>query len=284
MTTVTAPVLNSVTLDDGMTLTYRELGAGPPVLLLHGWPTSSYLWRNVMPPIARHNCAVAIDLPGFGGSDKPVGVRYDFDFYERALDGVLDRLEMDRFGIAVHDLGGPIGLHWMMRNPGRVTHLALLNTLVYPEVRPALIEFLKTLNNPDTRETLTGPDGLAGIMRSGLTDERRLTDEVLAAVRDPFREPSAREALALSTIGLDPREFAKIAGWLPSLDIPVRVIYGERDRVLTDVADTMARVSRDLPGAEVTRLPEAGHFIQEEEEERVGELLAEFFAVPPLRD
>jgi pimeloyl-ACP methyl ester carboxylesterase len=151
MNTVVAPPLASVTLDDGMVLAYRELGAGPPVLLLHGWPTSSYLWRDVMPAIARHNCVVALDLPGFGGSSKPADMRYDFDFYERALDGFLDRLEMDSFGLAVHDLGGPIGLHWMLRNPGRVTRLALLNTLVYPELRPDLVKFLRTINNPATR-------------------------------------------------------------------------------------------------------------------------------------
>jgi pimeloyl-ACP methyl ester carboxylesterase len=275
---LTAPPLHTVTLDSGMVLTYRELGSGPPVLLLHGWPTSSYLWRGVMPAIAERNCVVAVDLPGFGGSDKPVDVRYDFDLYERALNGFVDKLEMDPLGVAVHDLGGPVALHWMMRNPGRVNRLALLNTLVYPEVRPGLIEFLRTLNDPDRRDELVGPEGLAAIMRSGLNDGSLLTDELLAAVCDPFRDAPARTALALATTGLDPQEFFKIGAWLPSLDIPVRVVYGERDRVLTDVADTMARVARDLRHAEVTALPDAGHFLQEDAPERVGELLAEFFA------
>jgi pimeloyl-ACP methyl ester carboxylesterase len=275
---LTAAQVQTVTLDDGLTLAYRELGSGPPVLLLHGWPTSSYLWRNVMPPIAEHNCVIALDLPGFGASDKPTGVRYSFDFYEHALDGLAHKLELDGLGVAVHDLGGPIALHWMMRNPGRVTRLALLNTLVYPQLRPDLIEFLRTISNPDTRDQLTGPEGLAGIMRAGLADQTRLTDEVLAAVREPFRDAGAREALALATLGLDPQEFAKIADWLPSLDIPVRVVFGARDQVLTDVADTMERVRRDLPQAEVTALPDAGHFLQEDQPERVGRLLAEFFA------
>jgi pimeloyl-ACP methyl ester carboxylesterase len=71
---------------DGLRLAYRELGDGPPVLLLHGWPTSSFLWREVMKPIARANRVVALDLPGFGASDKPVGIRYGFDFFGHALD------------------------------------------------------------------------------------------------------------------------------------------------------------------------------------------------------
>lgn len=78
-------VLDTVEVD-GLTLAYRSSGAGPSVLLLHGWPTSSYLWRDVIPPIAEHNRVIALDLPGFGQSSKPLD-GYDFAFFERALDG-----------------------------------------------------------------------------------------------------------------------------------------------------------------------------------------------------
>ena len=119
---------------NGMTIAYRELGSGPPVLLLHGWPTSSFLWRNVMAPIARGNRVVAPDLPGFGGSDKPLDVQYDFDLFESTLDEFLAALDIDEVGLAVHDLGGPVGVHWAVHRPQRVTKLALLNTLLYPQL------------------------------------------------------------------------------------------------------------------------------------------------------
>src|SRR4051794_14453485 len=151
--------LDTVTVD-GRTVAYRELGEGPPVLLVHGWPTSSFLWRNVMPPIAAANRVVAIDLPGFGASDKPLDVKYDFDFFERTLDAFLAELEIDEVGLAVHDLGGPIGVHWTLRRPERVTRLALLNTLLYPEFAPSVIEFVTTLATPDQRGKLTSPQGL----------------------------------------------------------------------------------------------------------------------------
>lgn len=277
MTTITAPPLTALTLDDGMTLTYRELGSGAPVLLLHGWPTSSYLWREVMAPIAEHNCVVAVDLPGFGGSDKP-DARYTFDLFDRAIDGLLDKLEMDPVAIAGHDIGGPIAVHWALRNQDRVTRLALLNTLLYPEFDPTVVDFVKTLSDPERREELVSPAGLAAIMRLGVATEGVLTDETLAAVAKPFAEPPARLALAAAGIGLGRRGFAEIAKGLPSLTMPVRIIYGEQDRVLPDVAETMARVAADVPHAEVTTLPDCGHFIQEEAPARVGGLLAEFFA------
>jgi haloalkane dehalogenase len=115
-------------------------------------------------------------------------------------------------------------------------------------------------------------------MKLGLAAGDRLTAESLAAVREPFATPEARRALAAAGIGLDPAGFAEIAGHLAELDVPVRVIYGERDRILPDVAETMARVKRDLPQAEVTSLPDAGHFCQEEAGAEIGRLLASFFA------
>jgi haloalkane dehalogenase len=274
---MTEAALDTVEVD-GLTVAYRELGSGAPVLLLHGWPTSSYLWREVMVPIAERNRVLAIDLPGFGGSDKPLGVRYGFELFERTLDGFLAALGVEEVGLAVHDLGGPVGLHWTVRRPGRVTRLAILNTLVYPEFSEAVLQFIKACSTPELREQLTSPAGLEAAMGLGLADESNLTEEMLDGVREPFRTPESRRALADAGIGLEPEGFAEIARLLPSLGIPVRVIYGERDRILPDVRETMSRVKQDLPQAEVTALPECGHFLQEEAPDEVGALLARFFA------
>jgi haloalkane dehalogenase len=272
-----APALDTVRVDD-LTLAYRELGSGDPVLLLHGWPTSSFLWRDVMRPIADRNRVIAIDLPGFGASDKPLGIRYGFELFDRTLDGFLAALGIGAVGLAVHDLGGPVGLHWAVHRPDRVTKLALMNTLVYPEFSEAVLQFIKACSTPELREQLTSPAGLEAAMGLGLADEATLTEEVLAAVREPFQSRESRRALADAGIGLEPEGFAEIARLLPSLRMPVRVIYGERDRILPDVAETMARVQRDFPQAEVTALPGCGHFLQEEAPDEIGGLLARFFA------
>jgi haloalkane dehalogenase len=274
---MTGAALDTVEVD-GLTLAYRDVGSGPPVLLLHGWPTSSFLWRDVMTPIAAQNRVLALDLPGFGASDKPLDVTYGFEFFAHALDRFLAALEIEQIGLAVHDLGGPVGLHWAVHHPGRVTRLALLNTLVYPEFSEAVLQFIKACSTPELREFLTSPDGLAAAMALGLADESHLTEDVLAAVREPFDAPEARHALAAAGIGLEPEGFVEIARLLPSLTMPVRIVYGERDRILPDVAETMARVKADLPQAEVTALAGCGHFLQEEAPEEIGALLARFFA------
>lgn len=276
-----SPMPTIATVDvDSHAVAYRALGTGPPVLLLHGWPTSSHLWRDVMPAIARRNRVVAPDLPGFGASSKPLGVRYDFELFGRALDGLLGALEIDELAIAGHDLGGPIALHWALRRQERVTAVAALNTLVYPELSEAVKCFVEALTTPHLRTQITSPEGLEEVLRLGFADETKLTDDVLAAVQRPFRNDESRLALAAAGSGLQPKGFEEIARRLPSLQVPVRIVYGERDRILPDVAVTVARLSDDLPHAEVTPLPECGHFLQEEAPAKVGELLASFFSAP----
>ncbi len=136
---------------------------------------------------------------------------------------------------------------------------------------------MKACTTPDLRARLTSPEGLKFVMGLGLADEAKLTGEVVAAVQAPFASEDARLALAAAGVGLRADGFAEIARRLESLRMPVRIVYGERDRILPDIAETVARLSGDLPHAEVTALPDCGHFLQEEAPDAVGGLLAAFF-------
>jgi pimeloyl-ACP methyl ester carboxylesterase len=262
---------------DGLRIAYREVGSGPAVLLVHGWPTSSLLWRDVMPHLA-DNRVVAIDLPGFGSSAKPLDQRYDATFFEHVIDGFLAALGIDRVAIVVHDLGGPVGMHWALRNPGRVTGIGILNTLLYPEFSPAVIEFVQRLMTPGEREKLVSPEGVEDILRFGVRDPERLDAALLAEFAAPFVAGDAQEALARAGIGFSIKQFQAIGAALPTIAVPVRVIYGRQDRVLPDIASTVDRLLADVPQAEVTILDDCAHFIQLEAPERIGPLLAEFLA------
>jgi len=165
---------------------------------------------------------------------------------------------------------------WAVRHPERVKQLVILNTLVYPETSWAVKLFLMALRTPGVRDYLVSPKGLVASMKFGVVHKDRLTREVLTPYTAPFQEAPARKALIKAGSGLSIKGLAEIAQKLPTLEAPVRIIYGENDRALPDVAKTMQRVKQDLPGAEVTSLPKCGHFLQEDEPERVGQLMAEF--------
>ena len=150
---------------DGLRLHYLEQGSGEPVLMLHGWPTSSYLWRGILPAVGEGNRAIALDLPGFGRSDKPLDASYSFRFFERVLSGFLDAIGVERLGLAVHDLGGPVGLYWASQHPERVSragpaeHAGLRASLV------AVIAFVASARIPGIRSWLTSPAGIRFAMR-----------------------------------------------------------------------------------------------------------------------
>jgi haloalkane dehalogenase len=260
----------------GLRIHYLAAGEGAPILLIHGFPTSSYLWRNVIPELAKTHRAIAIDLPGYGLSDKPLHVKYDFFFFEDVLEGFVDALGIGRTALAVHDLGGPVGLFWAVRHPARVRQLVLLNTLVYPETSWAVKLFLLSLRLPGVRHYLVSPKGLVASMKLGVVHKDRLDREALTPYTAPFQDGAARKALIKAGSGLSPKHLGEIAEKLPTLRVPARIIYGEHDPILPDVAETMQRVARDLPGTKVTALPNCGHFLQEDEPQKVGQLIAEF--------
>ena len=263
---------------DGLTVAYLDEGQGRPLLLLHGWPTSSFLYRNITPVLAQRHRVVVPDLPGFGASSKPVDRTYSFELFASVLDALVERLGLDDLGLLVHDLGGPIGVHWALHRPGRVSRLALLNTLLYPDFHPTVVDFVMTLADEDRRHELVSEDGLREVLRVGVSHAEALSDESLDGITAPFTSEEDRRALAQAGFGLHPDGFADIARLLPDVQIPVLGLYGSDDTILPDVAETFAHVQRDVPHAQIEAVPGAGHFLQEEVPSLLAGRLSEFFA------
>ncbi len=273
------PAVESRTVHvEGLDLHYLEAGSGPPVLLLHGWPSNAGLYRHALPVIGASRRAIALDLPGFGASSKPTDVSYSFRFWDRVLTAFLDALGIARTGLVVHDLGGPIGLHWLASHRDRVTDLTLLNTVVFPEMSWAVKLFVVASRIPGLRALLASPWGIAQAMKVGIRDRSRHTPETLARYTGPYAGRAARKALLKSAHGLHPQGFHTIVDGLRGLELPVRLLYGERDGILPDVATTMRRVKDMLPHAELSSIPDCGHFLQEDRPDEVARALAEFLS------
>jgi haloalkane dehalogenase len=115
----------------GSTIAYRDIGAGAPMVFLHGNPTSSYLWRNVLPAVGDPGRRLAPDLIGMGDSGKP-DIDYTFDDHSRYLDAWFDALGLDDVVLIGHDWGGALAFDWATRHPGRVRGIAFTETIVKP--------------------------------------------------------------------------------------------------------------------------------------------------------
>ena len=226
---------------------------GPRSLLLHGWPTSSTLFVDTIGPIVGHHRAVVPDLPGYGNSSKP-HARYDFELFEDVIDGLLDQLGIDEVAVVGHDLGAPIAVHWALAHPERVTAIALLNPLLYPELTPEILEFVQTMLDPEKAREETSLSALADVIASGLGEGFPRASALTGRLLAPYESDAGRERLPAAAIGLSLEGFGEIAEGIGSLTVPVRGIYGEQDRILTDVAGTMARLKREVPHAEISSL------------------------------
>ena len=192
-------------------LHYLEAGEGEVLLLLHGWPTSSWLYRDLMPTLAENNRVIALDLPGFGQSDKRIEDSFSFNYYLRYIDGFLEALSIDKISLTVHDMGGPIGMLWSVRNQDRLQKLVLLNTLVFPEMSWMVKVFGLATVLPLVNTWLAGPSGIRFSMRFGVQQKERLTPEVLKPYQEPFIDRKNRKVLLKSIQRMSPKGFKEIS-------------------------------------------------------------------------
>ncbi|PCJ65390.1 MAG: hypothetical protein COA73_02640 [Candidatus Hydrogenedentota bacterium] len=272
------PASHTIEVND-INIHYLESGdANDEVaLMLHGWPTSAHLWRNILPIVGEKKRAIAIDLPGYGLSDKPPDTRYSFIYYEKILEGFMEEMGITKIDLVVHDLGGPVGIFWALRHPEKVRSLVLLNTLVYPEMSWAVKVFGLAIRLPLIRNWMASPAGMRFSLKFGVYNKQNITQEVMKGYQDPFQTKEARTGLLKGGQGLSMKGFHEIAEKLSQYKGPIQLIYGENDRILPDVAQTMQRVKDELPQAKIIPIPNCGHFLQEDDPEAIAVMLNTFY-------
>jgi len=180
-------------------LYYREMGAGKPIVFLHGNPTSSYLWRNVLPYAAPYGRCLAVDLIGMGGSGKPP-IAYRLRDHIAYLDAFIAALGLDDITFVMHDWGVALGLDYLTRHPERVRAVAFMEGHPHPIARwgdydpgaRALFTALRSV--PEGRRLIVDENVfIETVLPSGMA--HTLTAEEWAAYRAPYLEPSSREPL-----------------------------------------------------------------------------------------
>jgi haloalkane dehalogenase len=268
-------------LADGLRLHYVDVGRGAPVLLLHGEPTWSFLYRRVIPPLMAAGWrAVAPDYVGFGKSDKwTEESRYSLAAHVAAIEQLVERLDLRDLTVVVQDWGGPIGLGLAVRHRVRVGRLVVLNTGLFAGDEP-LGDGLEAWRAYAAR-TPDLPVGL--VVRRAAVDRARVTDAIVAAYDAPFPDLASKAGARafpalIPTRPGDPgaREMAETRAALSSWAPPALVLWSDRDPVFPLAAGR--RFAGLLPGAAFRVVEAAGHFLQEEHGELIGRLIAAFLA------
>jgi haloalkane dehalogenase len=256
-------------------LAHLDVGEGAPVLMLHGEPAWSFIWRKVIPAVrdAGYRCVVP-DHAGFGRSDKPTDPAWQsLERHVELTSSLLEELDLRDVSLVLHDWGGPIGLTLALAHPDRIARIVILDTVIDPrevwmsEVWVRFREFIERTEDLQVGELMRG------------TCFHDLGDDVVAAYEAPFPTPESKAALRGLPMSV-PRSDDKSAGVAadafyaalgPRLEA-VLMLWAEHDVVLTLASGERlaSRIGHRIDHV----IPDAGHGLQEDQGPMIGELIA----------
>ena len=271
----------------GKQMAYHEVGEGDPVVFLHGNPTSSYLWRNIIPHVADRARCIAPDLIGQGDSDKLDDVSegtYRFVDHREYLDGLLDQLDLgDHITFVIHDWGSALGFDWANRHRDRVAGIAYMEGIVTP------IEW--TNFDEGGRRVFQGfrsPAGEEMVIEKNIFVERvlpsavlrGLSEEEMVVYREPFLDPQHRRPTLTwprqIPIEGEPEDVVAIvndyAEWLKSSDLPKLFVNADPGSILTGPQRDFCRTWPNQTEVTVS----GSHFVQEDSPNEIGQAIADW--------
>jgi haloalkane dehalogenase len=282
----TAPLSKQYKTVNGKRMAYHDVGTGDPVVFLHGNPTSSYLWRDIVPHVSGQARCVVPDLIGQGDSDKlddPGPGSYRFVEHREYLDGLLDQLDLgDNITFVIHDWGSALGFDWANRHRDRVAGIAYMEAIVrpvtweeWPEAARGIFQGMRS--DAGEEIVLTKNLFVEAILPASII--RKLSDEEMAEYRRPFANPGEDRRPTLTwprqiPISGEPADVVEIvqsyADWLSASDVPKLFINADPGTILIGPQREFCRA---WPNQTETTV--AGtHFIQEDSPDEIGAAIA----------
>lgn len=260
---------------------YIDEGQGPTVLLLHGNPTWSYLYRNVIKELRGHYRVVAPDYPGFGMSKAPSGYGYTPQEQAEAVADVIKRLALTDFVLVVQDWGGPIGMSYAVDNRANLRGLVVMNTWAWPARLRAMKLFSMAMGGwpfgywLQTRRNFFAKK----IVPHGIYHSENVTDTLRKAYADPF--PTAKSRIPTWVF---PRQIRKAKPWLAAIesklpalaDLPAQILWGTQDSAGFS-PEEMAKWQHYLKKHETESLSDASHYVQEDRPDRLAAAIRRVF-------
>ncbi len=265
-------------LTEGGEVAYGVFGEGPPVVLVHGTPSRSSLWRGVVGRLAGRHAVYVHDLVGFGESERYEGQDVSIAAQGRVLAELVEAWVLEEPAVAGHDIGGGIVLRAHLLEGVPFRKISLLDAVVLtPWGTPALGHVKKHLGAYRTMPTGVFEAYVAARLRE--TTNRPMDEGAFETYLSQWRGPEGQAAYLRKDAALLERDTAEVERLLGSVRAPVEVVWGGEDEWL-DPSQAEALVGK-IPGSRLRLVPGAGHFVMEDAPEMVAGILAEFFAENP---
>lgn len=266
---------------NGVRMHYVDEGQGEPVLMVHGNPTWSFLYRHLIQQLSPSFRCVAMDHVGFGLSDKPPDWSYKPEDHARNLAALIEVLGLEDITLVVQDWGGPIGISYAIHHPENVRRVVVLNTWLWPvDDDWYYVAFSRFTGGVLGRYLIRRFNFFARvIMPLAFGDQTRLTGDVHLHYLRPLARPEERKGCWTL-----PGEILRSSEWLRNLwarrsrleDMQKLIVWGMKDIAFRE--KELNTWSSTFPDARVVRLPDVGHYVQEEAKEDLGQIVGAFLS------
>jgi pimeloyl-ACP methyl ester carboxylesterase len=249
-----------------------DRGAGEPIVLIHGFPTSGHVWNELAPLLPTGHRIIVLDLLGYGRSDRPIGHDVSIRGHADRIIALLDALHINYAAIVGHDLGGGIAQQVAVRFPARVSRLALLDSVGF-DLWPSRESKMARAMMPLTRHLPAS--WITSIVRTdllrGYVHAERGNHSIDHFLR-PFSNDEGRDALMCHFVALDSAETQTLEPRLKDVVSPTAIIWGAEDPFLPRAI--AERLSTSIPHATLDYIADGRHFTPEESPARVADLIA----------
>lgn len=269
----------------GSKMHYVETGNGNPILLLHGNPTNVYIWRNIIPHLAKHGHVVAVDLIGFGKSGKP-DIEYRFRDHAAFVEAFIEKLGLRNITLVMHDWGSALGFDYASRHPGNIRGLAFFEALLAPLPsldqwpNQSVAEAFRRYRNPEVGWNLIVNENsfVENRLQEGII--RRLSKHEMDEYRRPFLDPRARKPVwrwpSELPIAGEPADVAAVQmrylTWLQKTEVPKLLIFAHPGALTPEPMVERAKAS--LPNLQTAGIGAGIHNLQEDHPVAIGQAIA----------
>lgn len=247
-----------------------ESGQGRPILLLHGFATSSYTWHAILPELSKNHRVIAIDLRGFGASDKPLDDRYSIQDQTEAVQAFIEQENLRDLTVIGHSYGGGItltlALNAAQEKKPRIRNIVLIDTIAYRQPIPIFFKLLQIPMVGDIGMTLVPPEIQAGQgLRLAYYDQDKISGQDVAEYANTLYSSAAKHALTKTIEQLIPENIDEIALRYKTIKLPTLIVWCQQDKVVPVVLGL--RLHEEMRSSELALFTHCGHMPQEEKPE-----------------
>lgn len=267
--------------DDAVKLAVHEQGQGKPIVLIHGLGASSYTWHKIMPELAKTNRVIAIDLKGFGQSDKPLDGAYSIFDQARLIEDYIARRKLRGVTLIGHSFGGGVALAVALNHHDagkrQIESLVLIDSIAYRQPLPFFFRVLRTPLLGEIGMSLIPPEvQMERALAIAYHEDGKVTPETISNYASALHSEGGRHALLNTINNLDPDQADEFSRRYPGLKMPALLLWCEHDKIVP--LKFGKRLAADLPDARIEVIEECGHIPHEEKPEETLRAIRTFTA------